>query len=102
MIPYRRGKHQTSSSSPQTESTGEEIQQISQADASVDVLVTSITDGPGHSILQTPGQAQGGGEPGEGVGYDEFNETTITTTDKGAISEDNFPKSGMTNPPIVS
>ena len=36
------------------------------------IQTSSRTDRSGHSVLQTLGQAQGGGDDGGGVGYEEF------------------------------
>ena len=35
-------------------------------------MTSSSTDRSDHSVLQTLGQAQGGGDDGGGVGYEEF------------------------------
>ena len=36
------------------------------------IQTSSRTNRSGHSVLQTPGQAQGGGDDGGGEGYEEF------------------------------
>ena len=36
------------------------------------IQTSSRTDRSGHSVLQTLGQAQGGGDDGGGEGYEEF------------------------------
>ena len=36
------------------------------------IQTSSRTDRSGHSVLQTLGQAQGGGDDGGDVGYEEF------------------------------
>ena len=58
----------------QTESTGEESQQVSTCQDSTKTAL--ITDGPGHSILQALGQAQRGGDDGEGEAYVECKSIT--------------------------
>ena len=61
---------ETSSSGPQTESRSEESEKMTTGEKTIQT--SSRTDRSGHSVLQTLGQAQGGGDDGGGVGCEEF------------------------------
>ena len=61
---------ETTSSGPQTESTTKESEKMTTGEKTIQT--SSRTDRSGHSVLQTLGQAQGGGDDGGGVGCHEF------------------------------
>ena len=66
---------ETSSSGPQTESRSEESEKMTTGEKTIQT--SSRTDRSGHSVLQTLGQAQGGGDDGGGVGCEEFSSSVI-------------------------
>ena len=61
---------ETSCSGPQTESRSEDSEKMTTGEKTIQT--SSRTDRSGHSVLQTLGQAQGGGDDGGGVGCEEF------------------------------
>ena len=61
---------ETTSSGPQTESRSEESEKMTTREKTIQT--SSRTDRSGHSVLQTLGQAQGGGDDGGGVGCEEI------------------------------
>ena len=61
---------ETTSSGPQTESRSKESEKMTTGEKTIQT--SSRTDRSGHSVLQTLGQAQGGGDDGGGVGCEEF------------------------------
>ena len=65
---------ETNCSGPQTESRSEESEKMTTGEKTIQT--SSRTDRSGHSVLQTLGQAQGGGDDGGGVGYEEFSYST--------------------------
>ena len=66
---------ETTSSGPQTESRSEESEKMTTGEKTIQT--SSRTDRSGHSVLQTLGQAQGGGDDGGGVGCEEYNEIIL-------------------------
>ena len=66
---------ETSSSGPQTESRSEESEKMTTGEKTIQT--SSRTDRSGHSVLQTLGQAQGGGDDGGGVGCEEFSSSVV-------------------------
>ena len=61
---------ETNSSGPQTECRSEESEKMTTGEKTIQT--SSRTDRSGHSVLQTLGQAQGGGDDGGGEGVGEF------------------------------
>ena len=61
---------ETSSSGHQAPSTPKESEKMTTGEKTIQT--SSRTDRSGHSVLQTLGQAQGGGDDGGGVGCHEF------------------------------
>ena len=61
---------ETSSSGHQAQSTTKESEKMTTGEKTIQT--SSRTDRSGHSVLQTLGQAQGGGDDGGGEGYEEF------------------------------
>ena len=59
------------SSSDQRESRSEDSEKMTTGEKTIQT--SSRTDRSGHSVLQTLGQAQGGGDDGGGVGCEEYN-----------------------------
>ena len=63
-------KSENSSSGHQTESRSEESEKMTTGEKTIQT--SSRTDRSGHSVLQTLGQAQGGGDDGGDVGCEKF------------------------------
>ena len=66
---------ETTSSGPKTESRSEQSEKMTTGEKTIQT--SSRTDRSGHSVLQTLGQAQGGGDDGGGVGCEEFSSSVI-------------------------
>ena len=66
---------ETTSSGPQTESRSKDSEKMTTGEKTIQT--SSRTDRSGHSVLQTLGQAQGGGDDGGGVGCEEFSSSVV-------------------------